>query len=116
MGKTDGLVLVRLFLLLVAGALIEDPRGGFVERLGEHEQVIGPEAGTFLPLLTIAIGARDGDVVHGTVAGLVLPNNRLHGAVSDNVAGLVGGAGGTCWSAVHSVSLAGLRHGNLLSK
>ena len=82
--------------LLVAGALLEDPRVGIVERLGEREQFIGAEAGTLLPLFTIAIGSRDGDVVHGTIAGLVLPDNCLDTAVAHDVAGLVAaGVGGT---------------------
>ena len=103
-----------LVLIAIAGALCEDPGVGLVPSLGEREQCVGTEAGPLLPLFAVALGSRDGDVVHRTVAGLILPDDSLDAAVTDDMAGLVAGSV-ACRSAVHFVSSLLLGHRNLLT-
>ena len=51
-----------------------------VGELGNGEQVAETEALSGLPLAPVAVEAREGNVVPGDAADLVLPNGRLDGS------------------------------------
>ena len=62
------------------GVALGDERVRLVGEFGESQQVLEAEAVRGLPLRTLAVDARKGDVVPGDPADLVLPNGRLDGS------------------------------------
>ena len=60
-----------------------------VGQLGEGEKVVEAEAVRGLPLVTVAVEPREGDVVPAEAADLVFPHGRLDGADPEFCGGLV---------------------------
>ena len=72
----------RQVLVLGVAALLnfEDPRVRLIGHFRQNQQVVAAAGLGRLPLITVLVEAREGDVVPGDPADPVFPNRRLDGS------------------------------------